>query len=160
MIAGGNDNSKSQKTTGDITDKNGDPPGIRTLKGRRKRTKRTLHTGEKNPDGKDIISEPDGKKINCNKTRVIKIGAKNYLLILEIPQNISGGKVKIFAVGEDNSREKLSVMAADSVDTNSQIQVVNDEIVFRNMQTNSNIKINFKIADDKNYAMGVAVYED
>ena len=160
VIAGGNDNSKSQKTTGDITDKNGDPPGIRTLKGRRKRTKRTLHTGEKNPDGKDIISEPDGKKINCNKTRVIKIGAKNYLLILEIPQNISGGKVKIFAVGEDNSREKLSVMAADSVDTNSQIQVVNDEIVFRNMQTNSNIKINFKIADDKNYAMGVAVYED
>lgn len=157
---GGNDNSKTRRTRGDITDNNGDKSAIRKLGGTRKRKTLASHTGEKNPDGENIILEPVGQKIACNKIRVMKFGKKNYILILEVPQDISKGRIEIFAVGEDNSHEKLPVAAANSNDINSQSLVEHDEILFWNMKAGTSTKINFELRDEKNYALGVAVYED
>lgn len=157
---GGNDYSKTQRTKGDITDDKGDNDAIRKLGGSRKRKTLAEHSGEKNPDGQNIILEPSGRRVACNKTRVVKLDKRNYTLILEVPQDISGGKIEIFSVGEDNSHEKLSVIAADSVDTNSQSRAENDEISFRNMRAGVNVRINFELQDEKNYALGVNIYED
>lgn len=156
--SGSNDNSKTQRTKGDITDKEGNSPAIRKLGGTRKRKTLAEHKGEKSSDGENIILEPGGKRIGCNKIRVVKFGKKNYLLILEVPQNISKGRIEIFSVGEDNSHEKLSVTATYSKDVDSQIK--NDTISFENMRADEKIKIRFELQDEKNYALGVAVYED
>lgn len=157
---GGIDSSKTQRTKGDITDSKGNPSAIRKLGGKRKRKTLAEHTGEKNPDGENIILEPVGKKINCNKIRVVKFGKRNYVLILEVPQNIPKGRIEIFAVGEDNSHEKLSVTAANSNDANSHSRAENNEISFRNMRKGATVKINFELQDVGNYALGVAVHED
>ena len=157
--AGGNDNSKTQKSKGKVTD-NGGNPAIRSLKGSRKRKTRTSHTGEKNFEGNDTILEPVGKKVECNKIRVIKVGEKDYRLILKVPQKISSGQIEIFAIGEDNNRVKLFVTSAASVDSNSDVRAAIDKISFKNLRAGRNAKINFELQDRQNYALGVAVYEN
>ena len=156
---GGDDNSKTQRTRGDVTDK-GDSSAIRKLKGQRPRTRRDNHTGEENSDGKDTILNPVGKKIACNKIRVIRLGEKNYRLILKVPQNISGGRIEISSVGESNAAEKLFVTQAASADSNIQINSAGDAITFQNLRGEVDAKITFELQDAKNYALGVAVYED
>ena len=130
------------------------------MKGSRKRKTRTPHTGEKNPEGNDAILEPVGKKVECNKIRVIKVGEKDYRLILKVPQKISSGQIEIFAIGEDNNRVKLFVTSAASVDSNSDVRAAVDKISFKNLRAGRNAKINFELQDRQNYALGVAVYED
>ena len=88
------------------------------------------------------------------------LGVSTDSLMLIVPQDISKGRIEIFAVGEDNSHEKLPVAAANSNDINSQSLVEHDEILFWNMRAGTSTKINFELRDEKNYALGVAVYED
>ena len=152
-------NSKSKRTTGNITS-NGTSPAMRTLTGTRKRRTLAEHRGEENPDGKDIIWAESGRKINCDKIRVIKVGEKNYRLILRVPRNISSGHLEIFAIGENNSGEKLSVLIAISADSNSEVQAAGDKIDLKNLRADTDAKISFKLQDNRNYALGVAVYED
>ena len=133
---------------------------MRTLTGTRKRKTLANHRGEENPDGKDIVWASSGRKVDCDKIRVIKVGEKNYRLILRVPRNISSGHLEIFAVGENNSGEKLSVMIATSADSNSEIQAAGDKIDLKNLRANVDAKISFKLQDNRNYALGVAVYED
>ncbi|MBR1647829.1 MAG: hypothetical protein IJ685_13805 [Selenomonadaceae bacterium] len=102
----------------------------------------------------------DKSKIACDKIRVIKVGDKSYRLILKVPSNISGGRIEIFAVGESNSSEKLFITRVASFSENIDIQKIGDEIVFRNLRGNVDVRINFELTEDKNYALGVAVHED
>ena len=156
---GGNDNSKTQRTTGDVTD-TGTKPAIRTPTGTRQRKTRQTHTGEENPDGEDIVDIPVGQSVACDKVRVIKVGDKKYRLIVNVGQKISSGYVEIFAVGEDGKREKLSVARANSVDANSKTQALGDKIVFKSLRGGKDAKIIFELADESNYTLEVAVYEN
>ena len=156
---GGDDNSKTQRTSGDVTDTGG-LPSIRTLKGQRERNRRDIHTGEENPDGDDLILKPDGRKIACNKIRVIKLGEKIYRLILKVPHDVPSGRIEISAVGESNTGEKLSVAQAASADSSLQITSAGDAIAFQKLRGNLDARITFELQEDKNYALGVAVHED
>ena len=150
----------TQRTPGDVTD-TGDLPAKRTLGGTRHRNKRDIHTGVKNPDGRDTILNPVGRKnFTCNKVRVIKIGDKKYRLLVRVDRKISDGYIEIFAVGENGTREKLSVTQARTDNLNIQLLTVGDNIKFANLRGGVEAKISFELADEKNYALGVAVYED
>ncbi len=144
------------RTKGVITDKDGDPPAIRKPGGTRPKGTRKNHTGEENPDGENIILKQDG----LTKIRVIKVSDKKYRLILKVPQNISSGNLEIFAVGENNSGEKLFIKSATAADSNSEVEAAGDKIFFKNLRGNAETKISFELRDEKNYAFGVAVYED
>ena len=100
------------------------------------------------------------KSLVCQKIRVIKVGDKSYRLIFKVPRNISSGRIEISAVGESNSGEKLFITRVASFSENIQIQTVGDEISFRKLRGKVDVRINFELQDDKNYALGVAVYED
>lgn len=103
---------------------------------------------------------PDGK-ISCDKLRVIKIGERTYRLILKVPRKIASGRIEISAVGESNASVKLFItQAASDDDSNIQIISAGNEIAFKNLRDNTDVRINFELEDDKNYALGVAVYED
>lgn len=91
---------------------------------------------------------------------MIRLGDKSYRLILKVSRNVLRGRIAISAVGENNSKEKLFVMRVASFSENIQIQTVGDEIAFRNLRGKVDVRINFELADDKNYALGVDVYED
>ena len=156
--AGGNDNSKTRQTRGDITS-DGGLPAVRTLKGTRPRKTSATHSGESNPDGLDIVREPVGKRVACKKIRVIKIGDKTYRLILNVAQNISGGKIFISAVGENGDRENLSVRCINSANI-SGVQTVGDNITFANLRGDYEARITFELRDEQSYALGVDVVED
>ena len=100
------------------------------------------------------------KSLVCRKLRVIRLGDKTYRLILKVPRKISSGRIEISAVGESNTGEKLFITRAHSVDSKSAVCSAGDEISFKNLRGNTDVKINFELQDDKNYALGVAVYED
>lgn len=100
------------------------------------------------------------KSLSCEKIRVIKVGDKSYRLILKVSRNVLRGRIAISAVGESNSKEKLSVTRVASFSENIQILTVGEEIAFRKLRGKVDVRINFELADDKNYALGVDVYED
>ena len=99
------------------------------------------------------------KSLTCEKLRVIKVDDKSYRLILKVSRNVLRGRIAISAVGESNSKEKLFIMRVASFSENIQIMTVGDEIAFRKLRGNVDVRINFELADDKNYALGVDVYE-
>ena len=100
------------------------------------------------------------KRISCTKLRVIKIGERTYRLILKVPRDVPRGRIEISSVGESNLGEKLFITQAASDDSNVQINSSGDEIAFKNLRGNTDARINFELQDDKNYALGVAVYEN
>lgn len=100
------------------------------------------------------------KSLSSEKLRVIKVGDKSYRLIFKVSQNVLRGRIAISAVGESNIKEKLSVMQATASSENIQIITVGEEIAFRNLRGKVDVRINFELADDKNYALGIDVYED
>ena len=145
--------NSSQKLSG----ANNDPPTILTSGARQ----RNPDTGKKKPppnpsDEKKSVMQ----SVACDKVRVIKIGSRKYRLIVRIDRNISRGRLEIFAVGENGSRDKLSVMRARADNPNVQTLTVDDDIKFANLRGGVDAKITFELADEKNYALGVAVYED
>ena len=148
---------------------NNDPPKIWTLGGSNNSGKKhTPGARQPKPDTgtKKLPPNPSGEKnpvmqpVACDKVRVIKIGDKKYRLIIRIDRNISRGRLEIFAVGENGSRDKLSVMRARADNPNVQTLTVDDDIKFANLRGGVDAKISFELADEKNYALGVAVYED
>ena len=156
---GGDDNSKTRRTRGDVTDADGSS-AIRIPNGQRKRMRRDIHSGEENPDGKDIILKPDGRKIACNKIRVIRLGERAYRLLVKVPHDVPRGRIEISAVGESNTGEKLFVTRASTADSSLQISSAGGQIKFQNLRGNVDAAITFELQDAKNYAMGVAVNED
>lgn len=103
---------------------------------------------------------PRDKGLTCEKLRVIKVDDKSYRMIFKVSRNVLRGRIAISAVGESNSKEKLFIMRVASFSENIQIMTVGDEIAFRKLRGNVDVRINFELADDKNYALGVDVYED
>lgn len=130
---------------------NPDPPKGKppTPKPAKKKTK----TSKPPPPGQS-------KRISCTKLRVIKIGERTYRLILKVPRDVPRGRIEISSVGESNLGEKLFITQAASDDSNVQINSSGDEIAFKNLRGNTDARINFELQDDKNYALGVAVYEN
>jgi len=103
LLEKGDGNFYNEKVNGIIQD-GAENSAIRTLKGIKKRKNKAIHTGIEDSEGKDIVTKPTGKFIEC-RNRIIKTGEKNYRLIVTTPKNVSKGTVKIFAVGEDEDSE-------------------------------------------------------
>ena len=99
-------------------------------------------------------------EIKCDKVRVMKLGEKIYRLILKIPRKILNGRIEISAVGESNVGEKLFIARATSDDSNSQVFAFGDKIILKNLRGKIDARMTFELQEDKNYALGVAVYEN
>ena len=90
----------------------------------------------------------------------MKLGEKIYRLILKVPRKILNGRIEISAVGESNVGEKLFIARATSDDSNSQVFAFGDKIVLKNLRGKIDARMTFELQEDKNYALGVAVYEN
>ena len=142
---GQGDSDATDKSTGD-----GDGNGSRDRK------------GKEDPDGKNKVAAADSrnKKVRFkNLPRVIKVGEKKYLLIFKVNQDISEGQIKISVVGENNKGEELSVTTATS-DNVMNVRADKDKIKFANLVAGAVAKIKFELAEEKNYSLGVTVYEN
>lgn len=157
---GGNNNLQTRRAKGDLTDNENDSNAIRKLGGSRKRKSSAIHSGKENPDGQNIILEPNENVVACSKIRVIRVDNKKYRLILKTSRDISEGRIEISAVGENNINEKLFIMSATSADSNSEVQGMADIIALKNLRAEVEAKISFELRDERNYALGVAVYEN
>ena len=91
---------------------------------------------------------------------MIKLGEKIYRLILRVPRKILNGRIEISAVGESNTGEKLFIARATSDDSNSQVFAFGDKIILKNLRGKIDARMTFELQEDKNYAPGVAVYEN
>ncbi|MBQ3450742.1 MAG: hypothetical protein IJL12_05330 [Selenomonadaceae bacterium] len=151
--------SDEVEVTGVIAPNDGsdpNPPAIIKFNPTRKRKTLTRKPDKDKPKP----PKPSTGEIIYDKVRVIKVGEKNYRLIVKVPRKISSGRIKISAVGESNAGEKLFVTQASSADSNRQAFAFGDKILFKNLRGKTDARINFELNDDKNYALGVAVYED
>lgn len=118
--------------------------------------------GKEDPEGKDTVRADGQRKRKVefnNPPRVIKIAGKKYLLIFKVSKDISEGQIKISVVGENNKSEKLSVTSATS-DNVANVRADKGDIEFTNLRAGAVAKINFELAEEKNYSLGVTVYED
>lgn len=118
--------------------------------------------GKEDPEGKDTVRADGQRKRKVefnNPPRVIKVDWKKYLLIFKVGKDISEGQIKISVVGENNKSEKLFVTSATS-DNVANVRADKGDIEFTNLRAGAVAKINFELAEEKNYSLGVTVYED
>ena len=155
----GNYGSKFEVTSG-IIDKNGNFEAERTLKGNRKRKRKTSHKGIETPDGDDIIKKPIGTPVDIKNVRIVKTAPKTYRMSFESPKFILEGNIEIMTIGENGKTNRLNVIAANAFKSCSAAQAVSDKIAFTNLDNNGKVKIEFTLQDDRDYAMEVNIYEN
>lgn len=152
--------NKTEKTTGTLG-KEGEP-GLRILKGQRKRKKIEKHKGVPDPEGKDVVTQrKTGGESNCplKNVRIIKQGGGNYTVSFEIPHDVSEGRMELVTVGENGKSNKIRIVGTKALSGCSETHVTTDSIGFTSMNAGAKIKINVSLADSHDYAMEVNVYE-
>ena len=137
-------------------------PGLRILKGKRKRKKLDSHRGKPDPDGTDIVTEQKtGGETNCplKNVRIIKQGIGNYSINFELPHDVQAGRVELVTVGENGKSNRLRIIGATAVSGCSSARLSGDYIEAINLSAAEKVKINVSLADSRDYAMEVNVYE-
>lgn len=137
-------------------------PGIRLLKGKRKRKKRDSHRGLPNPNGKDIVlHKAKGGKSNCplKNVRIIKKDIGVYSVNFEIPHNVKYGRVELVTVGENGKSNNIRIKDIRYMNGCKNIKISGDYIEFVNMKSSDRINITVQLSDSRDYAMEVNVYE-
>lgn len=157
----GANNNLMNKVPGRITP-DGDKNATRYLSGKRKRSKRVMHKGIEDPNGRDIVYSPKASKENCelNDIRIIKIDSGKYRLSFSLSRNLLSGHIEVVTVGENGRACKLKIASALGVSGCYGIKVVNNQIKFNSMSASTKVKIEFKLVDSHDYAMEVNIYED
>lgn len=160
-FGGNNGGTNGNQKTNGILDNNGDASAIRTLKGTRVRRTSQNHKGHKDKSGEDIVLQSVGEGIICplQNIRVIKISKDKYKVSFIIPYFISSGHMEIVTVGENGKFTKLNIISASAIKRCNAIKVRNGIVEFENMADNKKVQIIFSLADNRNYAMEVRVYE-
>ena len=91
--------------------------------------------------------------------RIIKQGRGSYLFTFEIPHDVSAGRIEIVTVGENGKSNKLRCISAVAMAGCGKAYNQGDIIAFSDMSSGEKIKIHVEMADVRDYAMEVNVYE-
>lgn len=153
------DTDEYEKTTGSLGPIG--EPGIRLLKGSRKRKTRDKHIGIADIDGKDIVLEKKGRGTACPLTyvRIIKRKSRVYSVNIKIPHNVEYGKIELVAVGENGKSNKIMVEKVKCLHGCRAIETKGSYIEAFDMTSSSIINIIVELVDSRDYAMEVNVYE-
>lgn len=157
----GDEGSSQSTTTSGTLGKTGES-GLRILKGKRKRKKLESHRGIPDPSGKDVVvQKKPGGETSCplKNVRIIKQGTGEYLLCLEIPHDVEYGRIELVTVGENGKSNRLRITNAKPAMGCSTTSMNGDFIEAVNLSSNGKIKISVTLADSRDYAMEVNVYE-
>lgn len=157
----GDEGTRNAEQTKGTLGATGDP-GLRILKGKRKRKKLDSHRGKVDPEGQDIVVEKKpGGEINCplKKVRVIKQGTGIYYVIFEIPHDVELGRIELVTVGENGKFNRIHITGAKPTTGCSSAKVNGDYIEVANMTSDGKVAITVTLADSHDYAMEVNVYE-
>lgn len=138
-------------------------PGLRILKGKRKRKKLDSHKGNPDPEGADLVIEKKtGTKTSCplKNVRVIKRGSGIYTVNFFIPRDVEYGKVELVTVGENGKPNRPRIIGAKQIAGCSSAILNGDYIEAINLSSSEKIQLSVELADSRDYAMEVNVYED
>ena len=158
----GNSTNEVEHSNGRIT-KNGKFGVTRTLVGTRKRTTREKHRGISDPEGKDILNKPVGgnsQAIPLQFVRIMKVDGDKYRLLFNSSENVKLGHIDLVTVGENGQNIALPVMQVYALNGVEKVSSWNGRIRFSHMWKDERVKMEFTIADNKEYAMEVHAYED
>lgn len=137
-------------------------PGLRILKGKRKRKKLDSHRGTPNPEGKDVVVEKKLEgKTNCplRNVRIIKQGAGTYSVNFEIPRDVEYGRIELVTVGENGKSNRIHITSAKPTVGCMDAKLKGDFIEAVRMSSSEKVNITVTLADLHDYAMEVNVYE-
>lgn len=130
----------------------GNKRGHRHRTGSRKGLKPTGRAGKENPIGVDKVY-PGTHEVDVS-ARIISRGEGVSRLIFNTFEDISLGEMEIVTKGENGKALQLYVQEVNGRD----VSVKNGHIVISNVKANEKHTVEFKIAGDKKYAMGVRAY--
>lgn len=151
-----------QKTRGTL-DPQGKLEAIRKLKGTRSRKTTQTHKGYSEPVGKDMVLQGrgKGKGTSCplQNVRVMKTTGSQYKVTYIIPYSVSKGHMEIVTVGENGKSTKLNIINASAIKNCDEVKVKDGNVEFDGMLGNEKVQMMFTLADSRNYAMEVKVYE-
>lgn len=159
------------KKPGTIDDEDGKHPAVRLPKGKvKKRSKRTKHRGNEDPNGKDIVliddnngstpkpgsDKSDVDAVLLSYVKVIKIGNRRYKAVLQSPKPVSVGHLEITAVGENGRATPLKISNAKG---GIGFNFLRGDGSFMDCGGNTKLIFEFSLPDNENYAMEVNLYE-
>lgn len=87
-------------------------PGLRILKGKRKRKMLDSHRGIPDAQGKDIVvQKKPGGESNCplKNVRVIKRNTGTYSVNFEVPHDVEYGRIELVTVGENGKSNRIHI---------------------------------------------------
>lgn len=137
-------------------------PGLRILKGTRKRKKLDSHRGIPDPAGKDVVvQKKSGGETNCplKNVRVIKKSTGTYSVNFDIPHDVEYGRIELVTVGENGKSNRLRITDVEPAAGCTAAKLNGDFIETANMSASAKVKITVTLADSHDYAMEVNVYE-
>ena len=158
----GKETGQTKKTKGTITER-GIHSVMRLLKGTRKRKKKTMHKGEEDPQGKDLLLKPERGKwqdVPLQSLRILKLSGNHYRLLFEVPVPVRKGRLEIVTVGENGKSVLLRAGKIQSWTNLEVAEVIDGSIHFCNLQPGNRVKLEFSLLAEKEYAMEVHAYED
>jgi hypothetical protein len=153
-------NSEAESTSGTLGVAG--EPGLRILKGKRKRKKIEEHRGTPDTNGKDIVTQKKtGGETNCplKNVRIIKRNTGTYLINFEIPHDVEYGRIELVTIGENGKSNRIRITGVNLVGGCNTAKLKGDYIEAVKMLSTEKIKISVTLADSHDYAMEVNVYE-
>lgn len=137
-------------------------PGLRILKGKRKRKNIDKHRGTPDTKGKDIVTQKKvGGETNCplKNVRIIKQNTGTYLINFEIPHDVEYGRIELATIGENGKSNRIHITEIKPLEGCKTAKLNGDYIETVKMSSAGKIKISVTLADSHDYAMEVNVYE-
>lgn len=157
----GDEGSTESTSTKGTLGPTGDP-GLRILKGKRKRKKLDSHRGLPDPEGKDVVTQKKpGGESNCplKNVRIIKKSTGMYSVNFEIPHDVDYGRIELVTVGENGKSNRIHIKSAESAGGCKSAKKSGDYIEAEGLSSSNKVKIAVQLADSRDYAMEVNVYE-
>ena len=147
--------SKGRSRTADRNgriDDEGAAKGHRTRTGKRKGGKPTGRAGHEEQGGPDRVYA--GIHEVYVSARIISLGNGRNRLIYTADDNITSGEMEIVSRGENGKSLPLHVTEANG----QGVKVVDGHIMISDVSAKTKRSVEFKIAGNRNYAMGVRAY--
>lgn len=133
----------------------------RNLGGTRHMTKRNLHKGMPNSEGRDAVHERYSGNTNqpLINVRIIKLGKGAYRASFVIPKDIKKGHIEIVTVGENGKSNRLNIKNVRGIVGCNNVGRDISGIAFTEMKGSVKVSVEFSLVDNYDYAMEVNVYE-
>ena len=133
-----------------------DQSGVRTLKGKKERTKLQKHKGIADANGKDLVNQTSGERTRVARARIVKLGVGKYRLTLMPGEKVVKGRVELWTMGDNGKGYRLFAESARNL-TND-IPVICKEGMIDVSEIEEELRIEVVTREKENFAMEVRLY--